>query len=977
MDKQKKTDNGEKPSPYSNSAPWQHLLEVNTGTIPDGATPNLLLSPQLALLDYQTRDEDPSFEAWLEEEHTDPVRISVITAPEGSGKTRWLLAQCERRNNQWCAGFLRNETGLSPLTVYQSLLSYAPRVLLVMDSAEDRTEQLVHLLEAAEQTVQQGARHLRFVLLTQNLTELWWKRLRPQLSDYAGTWTDNEARKINYISLAPLPRDISKRGEIFHQAVAAFRPYIETPATEFDTPNLSHTDYDRPLYIQLAALNLLRGGKRSLDESGLLHDALTFEVENWQQAGFTQAAIMPVLAVITLWGGLAGDKLHSLIAQWPKDDVISLLDTDQLTTYLQRRYPTDDESGSTNTGIISDLKPNCLGEALVLQTLKHYDANAVIRIAFGPGANDVQRKQALNVLARTPCQELEHLNVLKATLIDQLYQLDNLEFAIKLMTLHPIQSDSMTELNEAATRMVLINLEQNKQDSQDFLSHLVDVYIHHGVTLNHIGQTEAAIEKLYQADILLRSLSAQQPDVFIRHLAHNLNNLATMLYVHGQSEAALEPAGESLELYRQLAEQRPAEFIPTLANSLSNLSYRLYLLNRNEAAIEPSLEAVTLYRQLIEEQPDAYRHDLGMSLDLLSKCQTSLGQHESALETAFEVVTLYRQLAAEQPDTFMPSLSSHLSNLSVLLSDLGLHEAALAPANEAVEIAKQAVMQGIDCSSHLSRNLNILSNLLLTLGHDETAVDISLEAVSLHQQLAEEEPDIYLPGLSYSLERLGSSLANTDQLEPAVMFYRKMVDIRRDLAAERPVEFTPDLASGLAYLGLGLSEIGQDEDALEAFNEAGVLFLRLATQSPETYTSDLAGNNINLANNLAKLGQHEAALNAAREAVSLFRHLAEKQPDIYLARLALSLGALGDTYRQQSNTIEANTSIAEGLSILTPLFLRFPQKYAQLIEQLYTEYMETCELTGRTPDTALLTPVVEVFGQLNAEAILDWDDQNS
>jgi hypothetical protein len=59
-------------------------------------------------------------------------------------------------------------------------------------------------------------------------------------------------------------------------------------------------------------------------------------------------------------------------------------------------------------------------------------------------------------------------------------------------------------------------------------------------------------------------------------------------------------------------------------------------------------------------------------------------------------------------------------------------------------------------------------------------------------------------------------------------------------------------------------------------------------------------------------------------------------------------------------------AFGEGGRLFTPLFLRVPQAFAQIILTLTSAYIQACEAASSEPDEALLAPVLEALQRLQA-----------
>jgi len=172
-----------------------------------------------------------------------------------------------------------------------------------------------------------------------------------------------------------------------------------------------------------------------------------------------------------------------------------------------------------------------------------------------------------------------------------------------------------------------------------------------------------------------------------------------------------------------------------------------------------------------------------------------------------------------------------------------------------------------DEAAERARLLGNLGVALGALGRREEALTATEEAVGIYRQLAQENPQAFLPYLAMSLNNLGNRLSALGRREEALTATQEAVDIRRRLAEQNPQAFLPDLAMSLNNLGRMLSALGRREEALTATQEAVGICRRLAQENPQAFLPDLAGSLNNLGRDLSALGRREEALTAYEEAV--------------------------------------------------------------------------------------------------------------
>jgi hypothetical protein len=75
---------------------------------------------------------------------------------------------------------------------------------------------------------------------------------------------------------------------------------------------------------------------------------------------------------------------------------------------------------------------------------------------------------------------------------------------------------------------------------------------------------------------------------------------------------------------------------------------------------------------------------------------------------------------------------------------------------------------------------------------------------------------------------------------------------------------------------------------------------------------------------------------------------------------------LGDLYGETGKYNTAIGTLAEGVRLLTPIFVSVPAAVAEMMVGLVQSNLAQCEAAGREPDDELLGPAAAVFERLNA-----------
>ena len=91
-----------------------------------------------------------------------------------------------------------------------------------------------------------------------------------------------------------------------------------------------------------------------------------------------------------------------------------------------------------------------------------------------------------------------------------------------------------------------------------------------------------------------------------------------------------------------------------------------------------------------------------------------------------------------------------------------------------------------------ARLLNDYALALSAVGRRDDALVPAQEAVDIRRQLAQSNPEAFLPDLAMSLNNLGNRLSDLGRRDDALVPAQEAVDIRRQLAQSNPEAFLPD-----------------------------------------------------------------------------------------------------------------------------------------------------------------------------------------
>ena len=133
-----------------------------------------------------------------------------------------------------------------------------------------------------------------------------------------------------------------------------------------------------------------------------------------------------------------------------------------------------------------------------------------------------------------------------------------------------------------------------------------------------------------------------------------------------------------------------------------------------------------------------------------------------------------------------------------------------------------------------------MGNLLSDTNDLKKAQDYYEEALQIRRELAQKNPEAYLPDVAASLNDLGNLLSITNDLKQAQHYLEEALQIHRELAEKSPEAYEPDLATSFNNLTILYPELGKKEDAEKTFLEAHDIYQKLANRHPRAYEIDYA-----------------------------------------------------------------------------------------------------------------------------------------
>jgi tetratricopeptide (TPR) repeat protein len=917
----------------------------------------------------------------------------IFHGPGGMGKTRTLIEIADElmRNHRWLAGFVPRDVRGAGRELAEGALerlilggSDSAGLLLVVDHAERRQEDVTWLADRLLSRSETNAAPARLVLLSRGVGE-WWKELVPKsqsLQDIFGLG----GGAYDEIEM-PENIPVQSRRTLFTEAVYAFLELRNSTTTEQIEParpsealiNAVNTerDFDRPIALEIAALLHVSGQSAGDAKPGMEHlidMVLGLEYGHWDDALMLDprsnwpAALRNGVTLTTLVGGTEDDQAaEALIGRDPLYRGARDIDVPRARGALAALFP-------AVGGGLAALGPDLIGEHHVA---KHLTTALVDACLDWTGDDRTRRQQILTVLNRASRPEHGAAARQAEAQLSRLIETRAATLAPDLIKVGIESSGALLSLCRNLEAQ-LDNFDQNILEQIDAALSVKSVAL---MELSlHVAQRRTAWARELDAQLNeeQRRSSAVQNQA-LGYLAGLMNTLGVRFSNLGKLDEALSASREAVDIHRRLAETDPDNFRPNLASSLQNRGNQLAKLGRHDEALEAAAQAVELYRSLAKNRPDRFLPDLATSLNSLGNHLSDLGRREAALAAIQEAVDIYRPLADARPKAFLHRLALALNNLGNRLSNLGHRNDALAAGQQAADIYRRLADAQPDAYlPDLAMSLDNLGNRLLDAGRPKDAGEATRKAVDIYRRLADDRPEAFLSDLAMSLGNLAGKLVRLELREEALAAAQEAVAIFRRLAGPRPDAFLPGLATSLNLLGKTFSDLGRRDEALTATRDGLDIRRRLAQVRPEKFLPDVASSLNNLGRDLAALGQYDEAQSAAQESVSIHRRLAKAQPKEFLPVLARGLGALGATVAGAGRHHDAATAFHEGLAVLAPFLEDEGETFRDLADGLLRSYVAACEKSGTPADETLLNAVRPALNRaaLKAKMRAILDDAN-
>ena len=269
-----------------------------------------------------------------------------------------------------------------------------------------------------------------------------------------------------------------------------------------------------------------------------------------------------------------------------------------------------------------------------------------------------------------------------------------------------------------------------------------------------------------------------------------------------------------------------------------------------------------------------------------------------------------------------------LNNLGILLSANNEMGGAKKAYEEALQIRRQLAEKNPDVYlPDVATTLNNLGTLFHAKKEMSGAKKAYDEALQIRRQLAEKNPDAYLPHVATTLNNLGVLLKDNDEMGGAKKAFDEAMQIYRQFAQKKPYIYLPEVAATLNNLGILLSANDEMGGAKKAFDEGLQIYRQFAQKNPDVYLPDMASTLSNLGLLLKDNNEMDGAKKVYEEALQIRRQLAEKNPDVYRPTVATILNNLAILYKARNEFSQAQPLYEEALQIRRQLAEKNPDVY--------------------------------------------------
>jgi tetratricopeptide (TPR) repeat protein len=385
---------------------------------------------------------------------------------------------------------------------------------------------------------------------------------------------------------------------------------------------------------------------------------------------------------------------------------------------------------------------------------------------------------------------------------------------------------------------------------------------------------------------------------------------------------------ESLLLYKKLAKKEYYKYyyrVGLCYNNLANVNKNINNLNEAEKLYN---QAISIFEE-INYDNSRHKHYYASILINIGELYVKQHKYQKAIKYYDDALKVYRNLSKINPQLYLLFLSKILNSKANTLKRQNQYNQAETLYEEALAIQKtlSIVFTPRYSQVHVATTLNNLANLQRDKNEFSKAEKSYEEALAIRRQLAEVNPQTYLPDVAMTLNNLANLQRDKNEFAKAEKSYEEALAIRRQLAEVNPQTYLPDVAMTLNNLAVLQSDKNEFAKAEKSYEEALTIRRQLAEVNPQTYLPDVAGTLNNLANLQQAKNEFAKAEKSYAEALANYRQLAEVNPQIYLPGVATTLNNLANLQQAKNEFAKAEKSYEEAFAIRRQLAEVNPQTY--------------------------------------------------
>ncbi|MEV2217148.1 serine protease [Streptomyces sp. NPDC050997] len=686
---------------------------------PPDPRPSWWLDTRNQVVPFTPRPELDELLGWCGDQSGPAVRL--VTGSGGAGKTRLAMRLCwTLRQQGWLAGFLPEGLAEGSETVTETVAA-GYRVLLVLDYAETRAEELGTLLKGLAR-VHDSAR----ILLLARSDGPWWTTVTTEFEQV----TDPRP-----VPLSPLAERLGTR-HVVAEAWRAFNTAVLNRAAPELPPRLAGSDSSDSsgdaLTLHALALDEVlsqRDGTWSTAPDPLLA-ILGHEQRYWRRMsrehGLALARdhvrLRQTLVVPTLFAAADGDQAATALQALAELSMAASSEARPAAQLLRQLYPHAELYWAP-------MQPDRLGEALLLDVVAEADTVAAatrLLVAMLSECDTQQAARALVVLNRAAypflaaaTERTERLAaVLPALVRQQPRWFATAAVAVPLRLTEELLS-ALTAVAQQADADLL----------QEILTRLPES---HG-RLQKFAVLAAQELVNRRAAALPRWGSARSQPAEADRLAQALSELAVRCEGIGELAEAARVTEQAVKLARKLAGVDPRRYQPAYADCLDVLGLRLYNLGQIEQARRVCESAVREWKDIVRKDV-RFAPRLVDALLGVAQLWSETGHGGRALSAFQQAAGLSVELIKADRFAHGRQLVRCLHAFSVQLSREGMHPAAVEQAEACLVATRLFEPESPEELSAVADCMENYSRTLAAVGRVDEAIDWKGECAQTRQR---------------------------------------------------------------------------------------------------------------------------------------------------------------------------------------------------------------------------------------------------